>query len=469
MGKKKVDDMIKEEVVFINGKLESTDEHGKVSTAIDGCLKRGVSEEVAHQIWNEMKDFAKYAFNKSHAAAYSLVTYQTAYLKCYYEPEFLTAVLNNRITNIEEIRNYVTYAREEGVTVLPPDINESEGLFTTDGTQIRYGLAAIKGIGLGAIDSVVEERKRNGAFTSFENFVQRADMKVLNKRLVESLIFAGAFDCMGLTRAQLVASYEQIIDRSMHDKQKAATGQLSFFDNMESVLNKFEYPDIKEYALAQKLAYEKEVAGIYLTGHPLNQYKDHLKNFDYNTGSLNETSEGDDDEEETQYAVPEDATVRLGGMIVSAEKRIAKKSGKEFGVGRLEDLYGTVELIMSGYKYAQYKNLFVKDKLVTIVGKLRHRDDGASISVDRIETWDNVKAGGGKKICFYMSFRRAEEELLDKIQNILKAYPGSDETYVKNLDDNKLYPLKIGTQVNDIMFNELCGLMGERNIKVIGD
>ncbi len=467
MGKKKVDDMIKEEVVFINGKEETVDKHGKVSTAIDGCLKRGVSEEVAHQIWNEMKDFAKYAFNKSHAAAYSLVTYQTAYLKCYYEPEFLTAVLNNRITNIEEIRNYVTYAREEGVNVLPPDINESEGLFTTNGKEIRYGLAAIKGIGLGAIDSVVEERKRGGAFESFESFVNRVDMKALNKRLVESLIFAGAFDCMGLTRAQLIASYEQIIDRSMHDKQKAATGQLSFFDSMDSVLNKFDYPAIKEYALAQKLAYEKEVAGIYLTGHPLNQYKDHLKNFDYNTASLNETTESEDDEEETQFVVPEDSTVRLGGMIISAEKRIAKKSGKEFGVGKLEDLYGTTELIMSGYKYAQYKNLFVKDKLVTVVGKVRHRDDGASISIDRLESWDNVKAGGGKKICFYMSFKNSEEETVDKIQNILKAYPGSDESFIKNLDDNKLYPLGVPTKVNDVMFNELCGLLGERNIKVI--
>lgn len=169
--------MIKEEVIFIHGKEETVDKHGKVSTAIDGCLKRGVPEDVAHAVWNEMKDFAKYAFNKSHAAAYSLVTYQTAYLKCYYEAEFLTAVLNNRITNIDEIKNYISYAKEEGIKVLPPDINESVGFFSVKNNKIRYGLAAVKGIGLAAIDSITEEREKTANITPLKTSFRDAKAK----------------------------------------------------------------------------------------------------------------------------------------------------------------------------------------------------------------------------------------------------------------------------------------------------
>jgi len=181
---------------------------------------------------------------------------------------------------------------------------------------------------------------------------------------------------------------------------------------------------------------------------------------------LKETADGEDGSDEISYAVPEDTTVTIGGMLVEAAKKTSKKTGKEFGVGKLEDLYGTVELMLGGYKLGQYKNVFVKDKLVTVTGKVRHREDSVSISVDRIETWEGVKKGENKKICFYFSFIKTDESIVDMLQNILLAYPGDDESYVKDTDTDTLYPLGINTSVNPIMYNELCGLLGEANIKV---
>jgi DNA polymerase-3 subunit alpha len=289
----------------------------------------------------------------------------------------------------------------------------------------------------------------------------------LNKKQLESLIYAGAFDCFGKTRSQLIAVYERIMDKAMHEKAGEATGQISFF-NMMGIKEQFafdEYPDIKEFELGEKLAKEKEVAGVYLTGHPLDQYKEHLKKYNCTVAKLNEKADGSDNED-SAYLIEDGATVTIGGMLVEAGKRISKKTGKEFGLGKIEDLYGTVELMLGGFKYSQYKNIFVKDKLVTVTGKVRRRDDTVSISVDRLETWDTVKKGSTKKICFYISFENAEEDTIDRIANILRAYPGEEEAYIKNTDDGKLFSMGITTSINQLMYNELCGLLGEENIKV---
>jgi DNA polymerase-3 subunit alpha len=258
------------------------------------------------------------------------------------------------------------------------------------------------------------------------------------------------------------------VDRVASDRNKTASGQISFFEIVkDDSFDHYDYRDIKEYELGEKLQYEKEVAGVYLTGHPLDQYKEHLKKFKYNVASLFEKTESAEEGEEAEYTIPDDTLVTIGGMIVEAGKRLAKKSGKEFGVGKLEDLYGTVELMLAGFKYNQYKSLFVKDKLVTVTGRVRRRDENISITVDRIETWDSdVKKGASKKICFCISFTQVDESIIDILQNILKAYPGEDMTYIKNLDDNKIYSMGIGTNINPIMYTELCGLIGETNIKI---
>ena len=458
MSKKKKDKMEKEREIFLSGLHNDR-------VDIKGAVANGVSKEIANKIYDDMSTFASYAFNKSHAAAYAYLAYQTAYLKCYYTVEFVTAVLNNRITSIEEISNYLNYLKERGFKVLPPNINRSYAEFSVEDGGVRIGMAAIKNVGISVIENIVAEREKGGDFKDFVEFVKRMQDSMLNKKQLESLIYAGTFDCFGLNRSQLIAVYEQILDRVARDRQQSAKGQISFFDNIASDFDKFDYPALEEYELSEKLAKEKEVAGVYLTGHPLEQYKEHLKKYSFNTSMLSAVSEDDEGDGEN-YVVPDDTTVTIGGQLTEAAKKTSKKTGKEFGIGKLEDLYGTVELMLGGYKLSRYKNVFVKDKLVTVTGKVRHREDTVSVSVDSIESWDGVKKGSNKKICFYLSFTESDESVVDMLQNILKAYPGEDETYIKNTDDNKIYPLGINTSVNPLMYNELCGLIGEKNIKV---
>ncbi len=459
MSKKKRDKMEKERAVFIHGLHE-----GKID--IKGAVANGVSEAVANKIYDDMSTFASYAFNKSHAAAYAHLAYQTAYLKCYYTVEFVTAVLNNRINSIDEISNYLNYLKERGFNVMPPNINRSYAEFSVEDGGVRIGMAGIKSVGVAVVEEVVAERERGGEFKDFVDFIKRMQSGGLNKKQLESLIYAGAFDCFGLTRSQLIASYEQIMDRAARDSSGKATGQMSIFDmvGIGEQFDNFDYPDVKEYDLGVKLAKEKEVAGVYLTGHPLDQYKEHLKKFSCNIAKLNEKI--DDGSDESSYAIADDSTVTIGGMLVEAGKRLSKKTGKEFGLGKLEDLYGTVELMLGGFKYGQYKNIFVKDKLVSVTGKVRRRDDVITISVDKIETWDKVKKGSTKKICFYVSFSKIEEEVIDKIMNILLAYPGEEDAYIKDTDTGQLCSMGISTSINQLMYNELCGLLGEENIKI---
>ena len=229
-------------------------------------------------------------------------------------------------------------------------------------------------------------------------------------------------------------------------------------------VNKFEYPNIREYPLAEKLRREKEVTSIYLTGHPLEEYKSYLKNFDYNTSMF--TVSDDDDETEDASSL-DGQTVTLGGMLVEAGKKFTKDN-KEMGIGKLEDLYGTVDLVISGYKYKQFSRVFVKDKLVSVTGKLRISDLGASVWVDKIEEWNvSAETVRKRKVCMYYSFKGNPPKLLDDIQDILLIYPGEDKTYIKNTDDGKIYPLDIGVECSRALLTELTGLLGGDNIKVV--
>ena len=469
MGKKKVDDMIKEEVIFIHGKPESVDKHGKVSTAIDGCLKRGVPEDVAHAVWNEMKDFAKYAFNKSHAAAYSLVTYQTAYLKTYYEAEFLTAVLNNRITNIEEIRNYVTYAKEEGIPVLPPDINESVGFFKVKNKRIRYGLAAIKGIGLSAIDSIVAEREAHGNYTSFENFISRCESKVLNKRLVENLIYAGAFDSFGKYRTQLIGMSEELIDRVSIIAKQRESNQMSLFGDVlqEDTAFTVTYPNLKEYDHKTKLSLEKSVAGVYVTGHPLDGYADKFKDCTFNTGLLLNT-ETDDDGNEVFTDVKNDMPVYLGG-IITATSKLTTRSGSNMMFATVEDRYGAVECVFFPRKLEKYRDLLHEEQLIKIRGRLQIRDDNrVSVSVDSAEGVNetvSAEAATEKQQKDYLGIILdgdtvgAKDELLD----VLSTYPGDITVYFKI--DGKNYKMDKKVRNCRGLVNELLSIVDEDKIK----
>ncbi len=471
MSKKKKDKMEAERIVFLNG-ISAKDNKG---VEICGAVKNGVPADIANKIFDDMTSFASYAFNKSHAAAYAFLAYQTAYLKRYYTVEFIAAVLNNRITSIDEIRNYLTYLKEKDIAVLPPDINKSGVDFTVERGAIRIGMAAIKNVGAAIIAEIVKERENGGEFTDFVQFVNRMSGVTLNKKMLESLIFAGTFDCFKKHRSQLIQVYESVLDRAGKDKAAAMRGQFSFFESeVFSAVDKFDYPSVAEYSHSDKLRYEKEVAGVYLTGHPLDEYKEYLKQFKFNASHFAAKKEdaeeaplAGDDGQVSENAVSDGMTVTVGGMLVEAEKKLTK-SGKDLGIGRLEDLYGTIEILCSGHTLNKLKGVWQKDKLVSVTGKVKERDGEFSVWVDKLDEFKGGKQEkkNTRKICFYVSFINDDEKIIDKIQEIINIYPGDDETYLKNTDEGKTFSLGLTCGICDLMLNELAGLLGADRVKV---
>lgn len=477
MGKKKVAEMEKEEVVFINGKGETTDSHGKVSQAIDGCLKRGVSEEVAKEIWLQMKDFAKYAFNKSHAAAYSLVTYQTAYLKTYYEPEFITAFLNNRISNIADIKQYTTYAKNEGIPVLPPDINESMAMFSVKDGKIRYGLGAIKNIGVGIIQQITDERALNGKFLSFEDFLTRCVAFNMNKRMLENLIFAGAFDCFGKTRSQLDEVFSVYLDRASEMAKTKNQAQISMFDTLlkdDDVL-KIDYPNIPEFDSKTKLLKEKEVCGIYLTGHPLSDYKEKFAKYSFSTQKLEEYEEiasvdeddgSTDDVVRVYTSITEGERVKFAGLIVSAE-RVMTKSGSYMGFVTIEDLYGAIECTLFPRVFAEAKDFAVLDELVEISGKLQIKGNQVSVIVERISPIVEEGADAKEEVAPETEFLGIilptyDKSRLDAVLDVAENYPGNIPVIIAM--EGKKYNAHCSVRKCEALLAELKTYVKEDNI-----
>ncbi|MCH5163944.1 MAG: DNA polymerase III subunit alpha [Clostridiales bacterium] len=462
MSKKKKDAMQKERVIFINGDGKN----------ICGCLKNGVSEEVANKIFDDMTSFASYAFNKSHAAAYAVLSYQTAYLKRYHTVEFITAVLNNRIDSIDEITNYLSYLKNKNIDVLPPNINRSYPDFAVENGGVRIGMAAIKNVGHSVVEEIVKEREENGEFKSFVKFVDRMAERAkknkqtggagpaLNKKMLENLIYAGTFDCFGHNRSELIAVYETVLDRANKDVNARASGQFSFFDMDDTP--EFEIPKRKEYPHLEKLRMEKQVAGVYLTGHPLEEYREQMEEYAHNTSMLTMR----DDEGNLESGIDENTKLVMGGMLVDAERKY-NKSGKEFGIAKLEDLYGTVELMLTGFKIAKFKSLWQSENLVKITGRPSIKDDGVTIWVDNVELWNAAtKPETGKMLCVFMSFKEISALTLDNVHNVLTAYPGEDEVYIKNTDDNKVS--KINTRVNacEMLKGELFGVDGVQDVGI---
>ncbi len=438
MGKKKVEDMIKEEAIFLNGKKESVDEHGKVSKAIDGCLKRGVPEDVAKQVWAEMKDFAKYAFNKSHAAAYSIVTYQTAYLKAHYEPEFLTSFLNNRITKIEDVRQYTMYAKSEGIPVLPVNINESKTYFTVKDKKIRYGIGAIKNIGLAIIESIIDEREKNGKFISFEDFMQRCAKFGMNKRMIENLIFAGAFDCFDKKRSQLIAVYSELLDRIVANEKQKNNAQISMFDTIlkDDDALKIEYPDIAEMNSKEKLVKEKEVCGIYLTGNPLSDYRQYFDAFTFSTKRLEQfeevVDEGDAERVTKIYTdIKDGESVTFGGIITNLTK-MSTKAGATMAFVMVEDLYGQIEIVVFPKVYDRVREALNEEEIVRVSGKIQIKDGNPQIiadNVDVLHVQGEVESAPDQE---YLGLILSDANLTneDAILDICDSYPGDVQVIV---------------------------------------
>ncbi len=470
MGKKQLEKIDKERVKFING---WEDPEGKKS--IPGAIKLGHKKEVAEKIFDEMKEFAKYAFNKSHAAAYAYVTYQTAYLKYYYEVEYMTAVLNNRISKADSLTKYVNFAKNEGIKVYPPDVNKSGTYFKVENGGIRFGLGGLKHVGTSIIEQMENERNQNGDFESMEDFISRMSNYPINKKMVECLILSGAFDSFGRTRSSCMAIYEKLMQRAHKDKKNQQLGQISFFNT--EFEDKVEYPDIKEFSKKIMLRYERDIVGVYMSGHPLEGQIQKYKNFNltseiYQTlvqSSEEEYSEDSDDEvgkvnEEIQLL--DGQSFSCGGIIVEA-KRNRTRSGKDMCYVTLEDLTGTLEITLFPNVYSKYRDIVVEDNMVTIKGKYNVRD-GNSVSLigELVFLWDDEEKvkKEEKNGRLFLRFDTKNIDIYSKVKNTLASYPGQTLVTIRCTSTGSAFNYQNRVAINNYLLNELSGIIGNENI-----
>ena len=383
MSKKKQAVMEKERANFIYGNPEEN---------VPGCIANGIDEQTAGQIYDTMMDFAKYAFNKSHAACYAVVAYQTAYLKYYYPVEFMAALMTSVIDNPKKVSEYILNCRNMNIAILPPDVNAGEAGFSVTDGKIRYALTAIKGVGRPVIDSLVQERKERGPFTNLKDFITRmSDKKEMNKRAIENLIKAGAMDGLGGTRKQFMSVYVQIADHIAHDKKNNLAGQISLFDIAgEEDKEEFDIrmPNVGEYSKEMLLGFEKEVLGVYVSGHPLEEYQELWQNCISNTA-------GDfalDEESGEVELVKDQANAVIGGLI--ADKNVKyTKNDKIMAFLNVEDLIGNVEVVVFPQVYERYNTLLTEDAKVFILGRVSLEEDkDGKLICDQIISFEDAQA-----------------------------------------------------------------------------
>lgn len=454
MSKKKASVMEKERKNFVYGNEEE---------GVPGCISNGIAEDVANHIFDEMTDFAKYAFNKSHAAAYAVVSYQTAYLKCYYPVEFMAALLTSVMDNAGKVSEYIFTCRQMGIKILPPDINEGDAAFSVSDGSIRYGLSAIKGLGRPVIDSVVKIREQGGAFTSLKDFAERLSGKEVNKRTVESFIKSGAFDSLPGTRKQQMMMYVQILDEVAQSKKRNLTGQLSLFDfadEEDKQEMEISYPDIGEYSKEQLLALEKEVMGIYVSGHPLESYEELLKkNVTHNTIDFAL-------DEETGETKVNDGEMAVVGGIISVKTVKTTRNNSMMAFITLEDMAGAVEVILFPKDYEKYKAYLSEDSKILVKGKITVEEEkAAKIICQEVIPFDHNPKEVWIKYKDKESFVQDEQSLYE----ILSQYDGNDQVkiYLECEKAIKQLPKSKSIKAENVLLTKLREIYGEPNVKVV--
>lgn len=436
---------------------------GNPEEGVPGCVANGISAEVADHIYDTMMDFAKYAFNKSHAACYAVVAYQTAYLKYYHPVEFMAALMTSVIDNPGKVSEYIMTCRSMGIQILPPDINLGESGFSVSGNEIRYALTAIKSIGRPIIDAVVAERNARGPYTNLEDFITRIADKDVNKRALEHFIKAGALDSLGGTRKQFMSVYIQIMDHIQQDKKNNMAGQISLFD-IVSEEEKEDYevklPDVGEYSKEMKLAFEKEVLGIYISGHPLEEYQDLWRKNITNT-----TADFALDEELNTTIVRDGKSATIGGMIT--EKKIKyTKNEKVMAFLQVEDLVGSVEVIVFPRDYEKYGSFLSEDNKVFIKGRVSVEEDrDGKLICEKIVPFDAIP----KKLWVKFPTRTAYEEKKQVLFDILKESEGNDSVVIYVENPKSMNPLKDNWNVNaeEGLIGRLEEQFGRENVKVV--
>ena len=455
MSKKKGDVMQRERQNFVYGNEEE---------GIPGCVKNGIDEKVANKIYDEMIDFAKYAFNKSHAAAYAVVSYQTAYLKYYYPVEYMAALMTSVIDNPSKVSEYIYACRQMNIKILPPDINKGEANFSVDGGDIRYGLAAIKSIGRPVIKAIVEDREELGVFQNLEDFITRLSAKnILNKRTIENLIKAGALDTLGGTRKQFMSIYVQIVDHVTQEKKNSMVGQMTLFDLVsEDQKEEFQIrmPDVGEYSKETLLAFEKEVLGIYVSGHPLEAYEEKWKK------SISATTADFQLDEETGHTkVHDGAKEIIGGMIT--EKTIKHtKTNQMMAFITIEDLLGTVEVVVFPRDYEKNRDYLEVDSKVFVRGRVSEEDDKPSkLICEKIIPFEQTK----KELWIQFPDK---ETFLDQEQIVygyLADSDGNDEVVIYCAKERvvKRLPKNRNIGINEQILSRLMNHFGEKRVKVV--
>ena len=455
MSKKKAAVMEKERNTFVYGDEE---------TGVPGCIKNGIDEQTANKIYDEMIDFAKYAFNKSHAAAYAVVSYQTAWLKYYYPVEYMAALMTSVIDNPTKVAEYIYVCRQMGIKILPPDINKGEADFSVDGGDIRYGLAAIKSIGRPVIRAIVNDRKELGEFRNLEDFITRiSSRELMNKRLVENLIKAGALDVLGGTRKQFMSIYIQIVDHMQQEKKNSMVGQMSLFD-MVSEEQKEEFqirmPDVGEYTKENLLGFEKEVLGVYVSGHPLESYEEEWRKVISAT-----TADFQVDPEVGYTKVRDGAREIIGGII--AEKTVTHtKTNQMMAFLTVEDLFGTVEVVVFPRDYEKYRQYLEEDNKIFVKGRVSEEDDKASKLI-----CEKILPFGQKKKELWIQFPDKETYLEEEAitYGYLADSEGNDEVmiYCEKEKIVKKLPANKNISINPQILSRLMNHFGENRVKVV--
>ncbi len=471
MSKKKIDVMEKERDIFING-LEGE---------IDGCVKRGISAEKANAIFDEMSDFAKYAFNKSHAAAYAVVGYQTAWLKVHYNVEFMAAVMSSVMDSTAKVAEYIEDCKNSGIEVLQPDINESIGKFSVTNGKIRFGLDAIKNVGRNTVRQLVEDRELTGDFRSLQDFINRMDTKDVNKRTLESLILVGAFDSLGGKRSQYFLIYQKLMNSVSSTRKNNISGQISlvdFFEEEEFNLND-DLPEIQEFDNKVLLQNEKERLGVYVTGHPLETYKDFFAK------KVSITSKDLDYDEEKDTAL-DNKRVIFGGIITKVTEKYTKNNDKMCFIN-VEDFYGVVEIIVFPNVYNKYSEIIFEENVILVEGSvnvieyerakilsnsivgidLDNIDNNITVSRNENEYLERRntnyrgvnKAKPGEKL--FVKIRNSSD--FNKVVELLEKFRGNTTVIIYNDEEKTTHKLDDGYNVEftDVLENSLKKLLGE--------
>ena len=455
MSKKKGDVMQKERQIFVYGDEE---------TGVPGCIKNGIDEKTANKIYDEMIDFAKYAFNKSHAAAYAVVSYQTAFLKYYYPVEYMAALMTSVIENPSKVAAYIYACRQMNIKILPPDINRGYADFSVDEGNIRYGLAAIKSIGKPVIQTIVEERKEYGEFKNLEDFISRMSTReALNKRAIENFIKAGALDCLGGTRKQFMSIYIQIVDHVNQEKKYSMTGQMSLFDLVseeEKSDFQIQLPKVGEYAKETKLAFEKEVLGVYISGHPLEEYEEQWQKAISAT-----TLDFQLDEESNHSKVHDGAREIIGGFITEKTMK-ATKTNQMMAFVTLEDLLGTVEVVVFPRDYEKNRNLLEVDRKVFIKGRVSEEDDKPSkLICEKVVPFNQIKRE------LWIQFPDKADYLKNEqlVYGYLADSEGEDEVVIYCQAERavKRFPKNRNIQISPQVLSKLMNHYGEKRVKVV--